>query len=85
MVAVEVELIGLVVGVVLRLDDDWCGSSPDEDDTLILVPPATADGDNGGWCGSLLDIISRDWFFGGGVGRRVPTDDDDGEGDEQLL
>lgn len=44
-VVVVVAVIGLVVGVVLRLDDGWCGSSPDTDDTLILV---TAPGDAGG-------------------------------------
>lgn len=31
------------------------------------------------------DISVREWFFGGGVGSRVPTEDDDGEGEEQLF
>lgn len=31
------------------------------------------------------DISVSEWFFGGGVGSRVPTEDDDGEGEEQLF
>lgn len=65
------------VGVVLRLDGG--SSSPDTGDTLILVV-------TGDVVESAAGISVRDcWFFGGGVGSRVPTEDDDGEGDEQLL
>lgn len=62
------------MGVVLRLDGA-CGSSPDTGDTLILVTAVVAES----------AAAPSDWFFGGGVGSRVPTEDDDGKGDEQLF
>lgn len=64
------------MGVVLRLDGA-CGSSPDTGDTLILAKGAESP--------ATLPITVWIWFFGGGVGSSVPTEEDDGEGDEQLF